>query len=48
MTQFRKNNIYVIYLFIYFLKKLYDKTDDFNFLIVNFPFICSNFPAAPA
>jgi hypothetical protein len=22
--------------------KLYDKRDDFNFLIVNFPFICSN------
>jgi hypothetical protein len=29
-------------------KKLYDKKDDFNFLIVNFPFICSNIPAAPA
>ena len=28
--------------------KLYDKTDDFNFPIVNFPFICSNIPAAPA
>jgi len=28
--------------------KLYDKRDDFNFPIVNFPFICSNFPAAPA
>jgi hypothetical protein len=28
--------------------KLYDKKDDFNFLIVNFPFICSNIPAAPA
>ena len=29
---------------------LYDKRDDFNFLIVNFPFtsICSNIPAAPA
>ena len=26
----------------------YDKRDDFNFLIVNFPFICSNIPAAPA
>jgi hypothetical protein len=22
--------------------------DDFNFPIVNFPFICSNIPAAPA
>ena len=28
--------------------KLYDKTDDFNFPIVNFPFICSNIPATPA
>jgi len=28
--------------------KLYDKRDDFNVLIVNFPFICSNIPAAPA
>jgi hypothetical protein len=26
--------------------KLYDKKDDFNFPIVNFPFICSNIPAA--
>ena len=28
--------------------KLYDKRDDFNFPIVNFPFICSNIPAGPA
>jgi hypothetical protein len=28
--------------------KLYDKRDDFNFPIVNFPFVCSNIPAAPA
>ena len=27
---------------------LYDKRDTFNFPIVNFPFICSNIPAAPA
>ena len=27
---------------------LYYKRDYFNFLIVNFPFICSNIPAAPA
>jgi hypothetical protein len=27
---------------------LYDKRDNFNFLIVNFPFICRNIPAAPA
>ena len=25
---------------------VYDKRDDFNFPIVNFPFICSNIPAA--
>ena len=29
-------------------KKLYDKRYDYNFLIVNFPFISSNIPAAPA
>ena len=28
--------------------KLYDKRDDFNFPIVNFPFLCSNIPASPA
>jgi hypothetical protein len=28
--------------------KLYDKRDNFNFPIVNFPFIFSNIPAAPA
>jgi hypothetical protein len=28
--------------------KLYNKRDDFNFPIVNFSFICSNIPAAPA
>ena len=28
--------------------KPYDKGDDFNFPIVNLPFICSNIPAAPA
>ena len=28
--------------------KHYDIRDDFNFLIVNFPFICSNIPAVPA
>ena len=27
--------------------KLYDKRDDLNFPIVNFPFICSNIPATP-
>ena len=27
---------------------LYDKRDDSNFPIVNFPFICNNIPAAPA
>ena len=28
--------------------KLYDSRDDFNFPIVNVPFICSSIPAAPA
>ena len=28
--------------------KLYDKRDDLNFPIVNFPFICSNISAASA
>ena len=28
--------------------RLYDKRDDFSFPIVNFPFLCSNIPAAPA
>jgi hypothetical protein len=28
--------------------KFYDKRDNFNFPIVNFQFICSNIPAAPA
>jgi hypothetical protein len=28
--------------------KLYDKRDVFNFPILNFPFTCSNIPAAPA
>ena len=28
--------------------KRYDKRDDFGFLFVNFTFLCSNFPAAPA
>jgi hypothetical protein len=28
--------------------KLYDKRDDFNFAIVNFPFMCSNIPTALA
>jgi hypothetical protein len=30
------------------ISKLYDKRDDSNFPIVNFPFICSKIPAAPA
>jgi hypothetical protein len=28
--------------------QLYDKQDDFNFSIVNFPYLCSNIPASPA
>jgi hypothetical protein len=27
---------------------IYDKRDDFNLPIVNFPFTCSNIPVAPA
>jgi hypothetical protein len=27
---------------------LYDKHDDFDFAIVNFPFVCSNIPLSPA
>jgi hypothetical protein len=27
---------------------LYDKRDDFDFAIVNFPFLCSNIPSSPA
>jgi hypothetical protein len=33
---------------LWFVAKNVDKRDDFNFPIVNFPFICSNIPAAPA
>ena len=28
--------------------KIYDKRDDFNFPIVNFPYLCNNTPVAPA
>jgi hypothetical protein len=28
--------------------QLYDKRDDFNFSIINFPYLCSNIPASPA
>jgi hypothetical protein len=28
--------------------QLHDKRDDFNFFIVNFPYLCSNIPASPA
>jgi hypothetical protein len=28
--------------------KIYDKRDDFNFKIINFPNVCSNIPAFPA
>jgi hypothetical protein len=30
------------------MTQLYDKRDDFNFSIVNFPYLCSNIPASPA
>ena len=28
--------------------QLYDKRDNFNFAIVNFPYLCSNIPVSPA
>ena len=28
--------------------KIYDKRDDFNFKIINFPYMCSNIPSSPA
>jgi len=31
-----------------FTTKLYDKRDDFNFPIVNYPFLDSNVPSSPA
>ena len=42
--------IYLSYLNVYsqLRTKLYDKRNDFNFPIVNFPLICSNIPVAPA
>ena len=30
------------------LERLYDNRDNFNFPTVNFPFLCSNIPLAPA
>jgi len=30
------------------VSKIYDKRDDFNFPIVNFPYLCGNIPASPA
>jgi hypothetical protein len=30
------------------MTQLYDKWGDFNFSIVNFPYLCSNIPASPA
>jgi hypothetical protein len=30
------------------ITKIYDKRDDFNFKIINFPNMCSNIPASPA
>ena len=32
----------------HYLFKIYDKRDDFNFKIINFPNMCSNIPASPA
>ena len=30
-----------------YVTEVYDKRDDFNFHIVNFPYMCSNIPAKP-
>jgi hypothetical protein len=37
-----------IYLYVKLKALIYDKRDDFNFKIINFPNICSNIPASPA
>ena len=48
----RSTSYLVLHLRIYSVGRLrtkhYEKRDDFNFPIVNFPSICSNIPAAPA
>ena len=41
-------NILIIEMGGKFKTKLYDKRDDFTFLIFNLPFISSNIPASPA
>ena len=28
-------------------RKLYDRREEFNFFIVNFPYLCSNLPSSP-
>ena len=43
-----KHNQPNIYIYIRLQVKLYDKRDDFNFNIVNFPFLSSNIPQSPA
>lgn len=53
-TNFIQRPVSYLDLMFYFDKdgflcyKLYDKRDDFNFDIVNFPFMCSNIPSGPA
>ena len=42
---FIKPYIQCLYLFIF---RLYDKRDDFDFHIVNFPFLSSNIPSGPS
>jgi hypothetical protein len=37
-----------LYLKLNYSTSLYDKRDDFDFAIVNFPFLCSNIPLSPA
>jgi len=40
--------IFTLYFVISLTNKRYDKRDDFNFPIVNYPFFESNIPSSPA
>ncbi len=57
MKRFYEVRILVLYICLLHLEfddsgqlstKIYDKRDDFNFKIINFPNMCSNIPAFPA
>jgi hypothetical protein len=47
-TKFVNSNTSSARIIIRLRTKRHDKRDNFNFLIVNFPFICSNIPTASA